>query len=320
MKGLNLLLFLTGLALFCSCKRDQLEFQRAWKIESHTTYKLNNIAFLDDTTCVIGGGSTFYSSVMLRSTDGGYTFTTDSSADAPKEMYGLGISADGSVCLSGIDGCVLQSKNKGKTWQFHRINNWLVNRGGCFFTPDTGIFVSTVLQRQCSITRVDSAFNIIDEQTFQFGLNNLYMTDANTGYAIGYGVIMKTADRGTTWKYLTVKGDNFTAMDIHGNEIWTCGSAGGIYHTTDAGDSWERLRNGNDISLPGYMLRCILFTDAMHGWAAGDDGKVMYTNNGGHNWIDYKRFTTTSLRGITRCPNGDLLFAGDAGGIYRIAQ
>jgi photosystem II stability/assembly factor-like uncharacterized protein len=303
-----------------SCKRDLLELKQAWKLNSNTTTRLNNIRFLDDSICVIGGGSTFYQSTMLRSADGGYTWAADSSHDIPKEMYGMGVAADGSICLSGIDGGVLQSVDKGKTWQSHRILNWLVLRGGNFFTPDTGIFVSTILQRGSSITRVSADFKILDERAFLFGLNNLYMVNSTTGYAIGYGVVMKTTDRGNTWDYLDVKGDNFTAMDIHGSEVWTCGSAGGIYHTTDAGQHWERLRNGNDISLPRYMLRCLLFTDKLHGWAAGDNGKLIYTNNGGRDWYEYKNFTTDAIRGIALCPNGDILLCGDEGGIYRIKQ
>jgi photosystem II stability/assembly factor-like uncharacterized protein len=196
--------------------------------------------------------------------------------------------------------------------------NWNVYRGGTFVTPDTGIFVSSVLQRQSTITRVDSAFKIIDEQTFLFGLNNIYMSGADTGYAIGYGVVMKTTNRGASWDYLDVDGDNFTAMDLHGNEMWLCGANGGIYHSYDAGVNWQRLRNGNDLSVARYMLRCILFTDHLHGWAAGDKGKVIYTNDGGINWAEYKSFTPSTLRSIARCPNNDLLLAGDDGALYRI--
>jgi photosystem II stability/assembly factor-like uncharacterized protein len=318
MTRLHLLLLFIVLTLAGSCKRDLLEFDKVMQLTGNTTSRLNNIRFLDDATCIISGGSTFYQSTMLRSADGGYTWRTDTNTAGPKEMYGMSVAPGGTVYLCGIDGIVLSSQDKGNTWDFHRIDNWLVNRAGTFPVPDTGIFVSTVLQRQCTITRVTADYSIIDEQTFLFGLNNLYMTTTTTGYALGYGVIMKTTNRGNTWDYLNIKGDNFTAMAFLGEEIWACGAAGGIYHTTDAGTHWERLRNGNDISLPRYMLRCILFTDNQHGWAAGDKGKVIYTNNGGHDWYEYKNFTTSSIRGIASCPNGDLLLCGDNGGIYRI--
>ncbi len=318
MRGLHLLLILCGALLLGSCKRDLLEFSEVRQLTSNTTVRLNNIRFLDDSICIIGGGSTFYQSVMLRSADGGYTWSADSSTEAPKEMYGMGMSPNGTLYLSGIDGCILRSSDKGRSWQFNRIFNWLVYRGGSFATPDTGIFISTVLQRQCTITRVDSNFKIIDEQTFLHGLNNMYMVDDHTGYVVGYGAVMKTTDRGNTWTYLPVDGDNFTAMDIHGNEIWMCGANGSIFHTTDAGKNWGRQRNGNDISVPRYMLRSILFTTPMHGWAVGDKGVVIYTRDGGNNWSEYKRFTTRTLRGIAAAPNGDLIVAGDEGTIYRI--
>jgi len=318
MRGLHLLLILSSALLLGSCKRDLLEFNEVRQLTSHTSVRLNNIRFLNDSICIISGGSTFYKSVMLRSSDGGYTWVADSSTEAPKEMYGMGMSPTGTLYLSGIDGCVLQSTDKGGTWQFNRIPNWLECRGGAFATPDTGIFISTVLQRQSTITRVDSAFNIIDEQTFLHGLNKMYLVNASTAYALGYGAVMKTTNRGNTWAYLPVDGDNFTAMDIHGNEIWMCGANGSIFHTTDAGNNWGRQRNGNDLSVRRYMLRSILFTTPMHGWAVGDKGVVIYTRDGGNNWSEYKRFTTHTLRAIAAAANGDLIVAGDEGTIYRI--
>ena len=314
------LVFITCTLLVTSCKRDLLELDRAWRMDGGTNNRLNNIAFINDSICIAAGGSTFYQSTIIRSTDGGYTWKADSSSDAPKEMYGMGISPWGAVYLSGIDGDVLVSKDKGTTWQFHRIDNWLVYKGGAFATPDTGIFVSSVLQRECTITRVDSTFKILDEQTFKFGLNNIYFTDANTAYVLGYGAIMKTIDRGNNWSFLDIDGDNFTSMSIIGNEFWVCGAAGSIFHSTDAGAHWERFRNGNDITRRRYMLRSILFTTTQQGWAVGDDGLVIFSQDGGRNWMEYTAFTTNHLRSIALCPDGDLVIAGTNGGLYRIKQ
>lgn len=301
-----------------SCKKDLLHWQRVQQLNSNTNSTLNNVRFISDKICIAAGGDKFDRSVVLRSDDGGYTWSANSYTSAPKEMYGMGISPNGTIYLSGIDGDVLHSVDSGRTWQFNRINTWLTYTGGFFATPDTGIFVSSVLQRQSSITRVDAKFNVIDEKTFLFGLNNIYMTSPNTGYIIGYGTVMKTTDQSNTWSFLDVKGDNFTAMDIHGNEIWMCGAAGGVYHTTDAGNSWDVLRDGNNVAIPKYYLRCIVFKDSRNGWAAGDKGKVIYTKDGGKHWSEYDKFTENSLRSIAICPNGDLLVAGDNGSLFRM--
>ena len=315
-----ILVFLVATTALLSCKKDQLKYSNVTQMTTNTNYRINNVAVINDTICIAGGGATFYSSLMLRSADGGFSWTSDSSTMAPKEMYGMGISPDGHIYLSGIDGCVLHSADKGKTWQFHRIGNWLVYRGGCFTASDTGIFVSTVLQRQCTITRVDTAFRIIDEKTFEFGLNGILMKDGLTGFVYGYGVIMKTTNGGNSWQYLKIDGDNFTAMCRRGSNLWVCGSAGSIFHSPDDGATWTRYRNGNDLTQKRIMLRAIHFTDEQRGWVAGEHGIVMYTNNGGRNWMEYKPFTSRTLRSIARCADGNILMAGDDGSIFRIAQ
>ncbi len=302
-----------------SCKKDLLHWQKVQQLTSNTTMRLNHIQFLGDNTCIIAGGTEFDQSAIVRSVDGGYTWNCYSDTNAKKEMFGMGLSPNGTIYLSGVDGDVLHSKDSGKTWQFNRINNWNMYFGGYFPTPDTGIFVSSVLQRQCTIARVDSNFNFIDQQTFLFGLNNIYMTTARTGYIIGYGTVMKTTNTGTTWNFQNVDNDNFTGMDIHGDEIWMCGFNGGIYHTTDGGNNWQRLRNGNDVTLPRYYLWDIVFKDEQNGWAVCDNGKVIRTDDGGQHWEEYDQFTTNALRSIAVCANGDLLVAGDNGSIFRIA-
>lgn len=320
MRCLPTLMFAFCLLLCAACKRDLLSLDKAWRLDSKTNYRLNNIAFLNDSICIAAGGSTFYSSVMLRSADGGYTWAADSSTEAPKEMYGMTVSPAGIVYLSGIDGGVLASIDKGKTWRFHRIDNWLVYKGGSFLTPDTGIFVSSVLQRECTITRVNADFKIVDTQTFQFGLNKIHVQDKNTAIVLGYGVMMKTTDRGNTWQYLPVDGDNFTGISQYGTHLWVCGAAGSIYHSADNGTNWERLRNGNDITRRRYMLRSIVFTNAQNGWAVGDDGLLIFSKDGGKNWMEFKPFTTNHLRSIALCPDGDMIVAGDGGSIYRVRQ
>jgi photosystem II stability/assembly factor-like uncharacterized protein len=313
-----LLPFLLALTAFYGCKKDQLQWQKVQKLTSNTTGSLNHIQFIGN-TCIISGGITWSQSEVLRSVDGGYTWSNYSYAPVAIELYGSGLSPNGNIYLSTESGNVLHSRDTGQTWQYSRINADLDYVGGLFPSPDTGIFVSTVLQRQCTITRVDSNFNIIDGQTFLFGLNNIYMVSPSAGYVIGYGTVMKTTNTGATWAFQNVSGDNFMAMDIHGEEIWMCGYNGSIYHTYDGGNNWGRQRNGNDITLPHYPLLDIVFKDSQNGWGVCDNGKVIRTDDGGDHWEEYNQFTTSALRSIALCPNGDLLVAGDNGNIFRLA-
>lgn len=300
------------------CKKDLLQLQKVQQLNSNTTHRLNRIGFITDSICFIGGGVQFEQATVLQSRDGGYTWTASNYPDAGKAMYGMGISPFGRLYMCGVDGTVLHTSDTGKSWQVSRIDDWQHYVGGLFVTPDTGVFVYTVLQRLSAITQVDANFKIISQDTFGFGLNDIFMVNPSTGYVVGYGAVMKTTDFRRTWVFQDVDGDNFTSMDIHGGEIWMCGAAGGIFHTTDGGTHWERLRNGNDLSLPRYMLRDLVFKDKLHGWAVGDKGVLIHTRDGGRHWMEYDRFTTNALRSIAICPNGDLLVAGDGGALYRI--
>ena len=314
-----ILLFTT--LLFGACKKDLLHWQTVQELNSHTNSQLTNVRSLDGDTFIGTGGDIWSKSVIIRSTDGGYTWTCDSVPACMLEMYGMSIGDNSTIYLSGFNGSVLISKDYGLTWQFKFLGNFLEYFGGTFVTPDTGIFISSVLMRQSTITRVNANFNKIDDQTFQFGLNNCYFTSQNIGYVLGYGTIMKTTNRGNTWQYLDVSGDNFTAMAIIDHNLWACGANGGIYRSTDDGDHWQCLRNGNDITHPHYSLRTIYFSNYREGWAAGDDGKVIYTRDGGNNWSEFDRFTTSSIRCITPCSAigaGDLLMCGDNGRLFRV--
>ena len=300
-----------------SCKKDILYFQKAQQLNSGTNERLNRIKFLDRNICIVAGGYQFDHSVVLRSADGGYkwAYTTYPSN---RGLYGMDISAAGVVYMCGDNGNFFYSKNSGNSFKTEQVNNLLFNVGIAFPVPDTGYIVSSILQKQGSITRIDTNGNIIDNQTFLFGYTNVYMTSAATGYVIGYGTVMKTIDHGATWNFQSPEGDNFTGMDIHGDEIWMCGSNGSIYHTMNGGANWQRQRNGNDFTQIHYGLRCIVFKDENNGWAAGDDGKIIHSDDGGNHWSGYDQFTTNTLRCITLCPNGDLLVAGDNGSLFRL--
>ena len=315
---LNFFLLVLLALLADSCKKDVLHWQKVQQLSSGTTNRLNHVRFLNDSTCIIAGGEHFASAEVLLSADGGYTWNFNSYPQAGKGLYGMGVSPDGTIYLTGSDGVVLHSKDNGSSFQFDRILDWEYYVGGSFVTPDSGVFISTHLNEAGSITKVDAGFKVTAKKTFNFGLNDIYMTSPMVGYVVGYGAIMKTTDGWNTWSYLAPNDDKFMAMDIHGDEIWLCGYAGCVYHTIDAGEHWKKLRNGNDLALIHYRMQDIVFKTTKKGWAVCDDGKVVYTEDGGTHWMEYDRFTTYSLRSIALCPNGDLLVAGDNGSIFRL--
>jgi len=313
-----LILMLGAGLLWQGCKKDLLHVQKIQQLSSNVTSRLNRIHFIDNNVCFIVGGETWSQAEVLRSMDGGYIWQANSYPDPGKIMFGFCVAPNGALCLCGPSGAVLYSSDTGNTWSAKQVNDWQYYVSASFPTLDTAIFIRSLLQQSGAIARLNSNFDIIDTQSFDFGLNEIYMTSRSVGYVIGYGGVLKTTDCGNTWHYQSVSGDNFMAMDIHGDEIWMCGYTGSVYHTTDGGADWTRIRNGADITLPRYRMQSIVFKDSMNGWAVTDDGQLIHTDDAGKHWAEYDKFTSNSLRSVVLCPNNDLLVAGDNGTIFRI--
>jgi photosystem II stability/assembly factor-like uncharacterized protein len=304
----------------CSCRKDLLHWQAVQKLETHTTTdRLNKILFINDSLGFVVGGQRFYNSTILTTKDGGQTWEYKNFSDAGKGLYGIAKSPSGMIYTIGFDGKLLRSTDGGDNWEFHQL--WyLPYKDIAFFDNTRGIGIGGVSFKFGCKTSIffDGNYSVWDSLGYE--LNDIEMIDGKTGYLSGHGVVMKTNDSGHTWQMQNIKNDNFTAIHAYGqNEAWTCGYNGSIFHTTDGGNSWQKMRNGNDLKLPSYHLLDILFTDRMHGFAIGENGLFIFTDDGGHHWMEFDRFTNATLRCIVKMKDGQLLVCGDNGSLYKVS-
>lgn len=302
-----------------ACKKETLHWQKIVHLESHTTSRLNRITFINNNTCIVGGGEKFEKSEILVSYDGGDTWDLNSFPKTGKGMYGLAMSPSGSIYLSGFDGRVIMSEDEGATWKEKQVPDWRYYVAIAYPTNDVGFYIATEASRLGTITCVDNDYKILDTTGYDFGLNDIVFPAKETGYISGFGAILKTSDGGNTWALQDIKNDNFMSLHcLNENEVWTCGYNGSVYHTTDGGLNWKRLRNGNKIDQPRYHLADIVFKDKLHGWAVGEKGLVIYTADGGETWEKYSTFTDAALLSIAATPDGNLLVSGEKGVLYKL--
>ena len=74
--------------------------------------------------------------------------------------------------------------------------------------------------------------------------------------------------------------DNLYAVNaLSADDAWAVGNFGAIYHTTDAGKTWESRESGTRNPLFG-----VAFADATHGWAVGKSAVILGTTDGGRTW------------------------------------
>ena len=306
--------------LIAACKKDQLHFKNVEKINSYSdSDRLNKVIFTDSSNGFIVGGKWYTEALILRTRDGGNTWDRQSFTNVGQLLNSVTQSPDGSVYCIGFEGKLMQSTDTGKTWKFKQLEHYWF-RDVAFTSPSQAIVVGGISFGSGMRIKIDSSGTLENRDSFTYQLNQVAMVSPTVGYTCGFGIVLKTTDGGNTWNIQNIENDNFTAMDVHGDEIWICGYNGSIFHTVDGGNNWKRLRNGNDITLVNYRLMSILFTDTKNGWAAGENGVVLYTDDGGHHWMEYTHFTNNMLYSIALCPDGRLMVVGDNGSIYKLTR
>jgi hypothetical protein len=101
------------------------------------------------------------------------------------------------------------------------------------------------------------------------------------------GTLQRSFNAGTTWETIPVAANaKLRALAANGNEIWVGGSAGALYHSSDAGNRWAQVKpTAAGQSLNSDIIG-VEFTDTQHGKLTLVDGKAWTTADGGQSWSE----------------------------------
>jgi len=131
--------------------------------------------------------------------------------------------------------------------------------------------------------------------------------DTSHGWAVGTKelatgsatpLMVATADGGSSWTDLSSKlpasffPRAVSAADA--DNVWICGAAGAIYHSSDGGNTWALANSG----APTVDYTCIWIRSgggAFRGWAAGKSGKIIRTENGTDWTVEASGLTTSDV-------------------------
>ena len=67
----------------------------------------------------------------------------------------------------------------------------------------------------------------------------------------------------------------------------------GQFYKTYSQNYWFKLNSPTT-----NFLRALHFADSLTGWVAGDSGLILYTNNGGLDWIEQQSNTNNNIKDI----------------------
>ncbi len=124
-------------------------------------------------------------------------------------------------------------------------------------------------------------------------LRGVFFVNDMLGYAVGTnGVVLKSTNGGYTWTVKTAtSSDLYSVFFVNATTGWAVGEGGAILSTTDGGANWNTQRAGS------VILRSVFFVDDQNGWAVGQSGTVVETSDGGAEW-SVSHPAAVSLNGV----------------------
>ncbi|WP_287155871.1 YCF48-related protein [Candidatus Solincola tengchongensis] len=257
------------------------EEPRGWyPQDSGTSVHLMAVEAVDETNAWITG----YNGTILKTTDGGATWVAQNSG-VTSELRSLSV-VDASTAWAAGD-YLLRTTNGGATWSklnlgknfyaYHvcAVSTSVVWVAGNYWVESKGDYQRQVRK---SINGGVSWTTYVLPTTEP--INDLCAVDASTAWvACMDGVILKTTNGGSVWNKLSTEtGDTFTDMDVLNADTVFAVSGNRVYRTWDGGMYW----NFSEIGL-GY-LRAVEAVSPSTIWAAGDNGLIVKSTDGGGTW------------------------------------
>jgi photosystem II stability/assembly factor-like uncharacterized protein len=292
---------------------------QAWtSLTSGVTNDLNNLACVDARTCYAVGGAPFIGGpgIVLKTTDAGATWVSQT-IPVTNPLRGISCPTATTCYVAGDGGVILKTADGGTTWTRQSVPNlttfpgqaqpwfwdvWATSTTTAVAVGNTGAIYRT--------TNGGETWTQIVAGAEDQNLHGVFFTNPTTGWVLGGGIVLKTADGGTSWIRQTpadLSPFGWDAFSFDGTNVWISG--GTVHKSTDGGATWVRQ------VAPLVTYRGIEFTDASNGWIVG--ALTQRTINGGMTWTIVSMPTSQTLRDI-QCVGADLCYAvGDDGTILR---
>ena len=205
--------------------------------------------------------------------------------------------ADTHCCLSiGYGGYIFKSTNGGQTWEEMSQGTKSNFNDICFTDSQHGFVVGYTLKFPWTIPVLyrtsdggetwENTTIPVDSNSSVARLKRIKFSSASNGWAVGLlGLMLHTTDAGLTWSQASSRlYMNYYAIELFTDKyIWVGGSASGLRHSTDYGDSWQSI----SLSYTDYWVDQIDFTDSLNGYLTliNDDYGLMFrSTDGGINW------------------------------------
>lgn len=277
--------------LFCICLLFALLWQGCGKERTNLDWAYRKSGIEGDWSKIViapsglgymVGGIEWSLGTAARTTDGGMSWSFDSISD--KRLYDVYLDEQARAYAVGVDG-YLYTKEENAEWEFHRLARWSTNRGVAFQDYEIGLIGSGAAFGNGLLTNFDNIVGTFTHFELDFEISDVCFSDDQTMHAVGYGVVLRTADQGVTWEWADVRDEYFQAIQFVNDRVgYIVGFNGSILKTTDNGSSWTYLRESQKALVKDFPFRDLYFSDEQNGYICGEEGLLWYTRDGGESW------------------------------------
>ena len=307
------------LIVFSACKKDRVSVDVVDLSRPQSDYIYSSIAQLGNLFFIAGGSRWSASSLLRLDADKQLTEVSLDVNDQQKGLYGVDCLPVGHIAAVGYEGQLYVSDDSGKSWRIQSQIESKPYQDIAWLTPDSVLIVGGISFNQ-GFSLKSSTWHQPDIQDFD--LRNFEIVDVDHAekdvyYLAGYGVILKSTNRGQHWDFTAAKNDYFKGMAwINAKEGVAVGYAGHILQTKDGGDHWEKI---DDSGLPGNR-KCLNVDMNMQGdyVIVGEQGFMAFKRAGASEWRTVRPFTDKDLRALKIVSKQEVLVCGSGGGVYLV--
>ncbi len=247
-----------------------------------------------------------------------FTSVTSSASEVPLKYQGIPHDSLYDLCFSngkgfavGSNGLALESMDGGQKWQ----QNLALETKSALLGVDCLDGKNIAVGQEGSLFLFeDNTWLSVDSGT-DARLFSVTMNEAGLGFAVGgFGTIIKTSDGGKHWEVLEPNWEEIlndfvephlydVTIDKNGF-VTIIGEFEMVLRSKDMGDSWNIAHKGNS------SLFSIHFANELLGYAVGQDGRIIKTENGGENWTAVDANSSANLLSVWSSIQGEVLVTG----------
>lgn len=256
--------------------------------------RLESVCFLTPQDGWIAGGAVLpfgvhSRGVVLRTRDGGNQWSVVSDEMVPRILrlqmqdgrHGWAVGYRSSFFPVGV----FRTEDGGRSWS--TVPGYSTRNLNCGFFTQRGQGVVAGERGQIANVWDSGLQDIQVPQPNTGNIHRIHVVKNGVGWMVGDGgLVLRTTDGGLHWSVpeklpVEVVSDlDFHAVTSVDDHVWIAGSPGSVVlYSSNGGTDWRVVHTSQSLT-----IRAMNFVDAQQGWAVGDLGLILRTDDGGQTW------------------------------------